>query len=78
MTELITGFWTSTHFVLFLWSVLCFVCGMLFAVTLHYYHMALVIGRAEKMVARLQKMEEPFCPYIAKETQEHERTRQKD
>lgn len=75
MTELITGFWNSTHFVLFLWSMLCFVCGMLFAVTLHYYHIALVINKAEKVVDRLQKMEEPYCPYHPKEGLHHERTR---
>jgi hypothetical protein len=60
MGELIESlpFWNNAHFVLFLWSTLCWVVGVLTAGLFYYYHIHFVIKRADKLIDRLRAANE--------------------
>lgn len=67
-------FWQKDHWLLFIWSVLCFLCGMLFCITAHHYYTRVVMKKAHKLLEELsaQRGDPPETPLTRKD--DHERT----
>lgn len=60
MMDLFFNLWKTGHLLLFCWSVLCFLLGILSSALIYHYYIREVMRRADKLLKELRRHRNPL------------------